>query len=120
VLAVVVEKQGALRYWDQDAINSVIAGRWTALPPAWNQQHYFQEIEPASLGYEPEAWQRALEQPSIVHFTGGSKPWHAKNQHPFRARYHHYRRRIGLSPLWLRPSHLAEMLRKVFHRRGTR
>ncbi len=112
-LAVIAEKPDVLRYWDQDALNCVIAGCWTPLEPAWNQQHYFIRIEPGVLDYEPEAWRRALEHPRIIHFSGVKKPWHAKTRHPFRARYHHYRRRAGLPPLWLRPAHLIEALRSM-------
>lgn len=119
VLAVVAEKRESLRYWDQDAINLALAGRWTPLEPSWNQQHYFPKITHEALGCEPGAWQRALERPRLVHFTGSSKPWHPKNRHPFRARYHHYRRRAGLPPLWLRPAHLAETLRTVFRDRNS-
>lgn len=113
VLAVIAEKRESLRYWDQDAINLVFAGRWTRLDPRWNQQHYFPFIQPAALGFEPAAMKRALDDPFIVHFTGGSKPWHAKDRHPFRARYRHYRRRAGLPPLWLRPSHFKEAFRTL-------
>lgn len=113
VLAVIAERPTALRYWDQDALNIVLAGHWTALEPCWNQQHHFPALKPESLGYEPEVWRRALERPAIIHFTSGSKPWNARNRHPFRSRYRHYRRRVGLPPLWLRPSHLAEALRRL-------
>lgn len=113
-LAMIAEKGGALRFWDQDALNSVIAGRWTSFAPAWNQQHYFPELDTGLPGYEAGAWQEALERPRLIHFTGGLKPWHAKSRHPFRARYHHYRRRAGLSPLWSRPSHLAEAWRRIW------
>lgn len=115
VIEVIAEKAGVLRYWDQDALNCVIAGRWTVLEPLWNQQHYFRNMAPGVIGYGPEQWKRALEQPSLIHFTGDSKPWHVKNRHPFRSRYHHYRRRAGLLPLWLRPKHLVETLRRAFY-----
>ena len=113
VLKVVEEKRGCLRYWDQDAINMVLAGRWTRLGPGWNHQHYFPLADPVEMGFEPAALKRALERPDIVHFTGSQKPWHAKDRHPFRARYRHYRRRAGLPPLWLRPSHFKEALRTL-------
>lgn len=119
VLAIIAEKAASLRYHDQDALNCVITGRWTKFAPAWNQQHYFPLLDPAALGYGHAEWKRALDQPSLIHFTGGSKPWHAKNRHPFRSRYRHYRRRAGLPPLWLRPSHMAEVLRKVFRVRAS-
>ena len=76
----------ANRWWDQDALNAVLAGRWGELDPRWNQIPQF--WEPVSGDTDP--FPRALRElvirdPWIVHYSTGSKPWHWGCQHPARA-----------------------------------
>ncbi len=71
--------QAALRYlhehhdhvyfWDQEALNAVLAGRWAPLDPAWNR----------SPGQIPDG-----SSPHLVHFSGNLKPW----LHPGTSRWH--------------------------------
>ena len=48
-------------FWDQEALNAVLAGHWKWLDPAWNF--------PASMA------RASKEMPKIVHFSGNIKPW---------------------------------------------
>jgi lipopolysaccharide biosynthesis glycosyltransferase len=94
-----------VRFWDQDALNATLVGRWMELPPCWNAQ---------ADGRTWEAWLAAAkpgtgENPAVVHFTciDGLKPWHWALRHPFKRDYRAYRRKtpwrryveIGRPPL---------------------
>ncbi|MBU6181878.1 MAG: glycosyltransferase family 8 protein [Verrucomicrobia bacterium] len=48
-------------FWDQEALNAVLAGHWKSLAPSWNF--------PASMAGPSK------EMPRIVHFSGNIKPW---------------------------------------------
>jgi lipopolysaccharide biosynthesis glycosyltransferase len=82
-----------VEFVDQDALNVIVNGRFGEISPVYNWQtpllsmsatRLFQiypdfELDLAALGEK------------IVHFTGGSKPWHLNNAHPFKSEYWHYR-----------------------------
>ena len=74
---------------DQDVLNAVVNGKWTAMPPRYNQQTIF--FEPDFLkkytGISPPELDLTLHSPVIVHFTGSSKPWQFMCRHPFKAQY---------------------------------
>jgi lipopolysaccharide biosynthesis glycosyltransferase len=69
-----------MQYWDQDALNAILVGRWFELPLWWNWHDWVHTSLPGTK----------LE-PAIVHFIGGGKPWHWSNSHPFKGEYHRYR-----------------------------
>jgi lipopolysaccharide biosynthesis glycosyltransferase len=86
-----------LRWWDQDALNATLHGRWRQLRPTWNAQWPFfwgrscDELE-VSLAELAEA----TTDPRIVHFTGTAKPWHYHmDPHPFKRDYYRY---LALTP----------------------
>lgn len=70
------------RWGDQDALNTVLAGRWLELPRRWNLQ------TPELTGYSPgwALWrskvEAAIADPAVIHFTGRDKPWHPATTHP--------------------------------------
>jgi len=75
----------AIRWWDQDALNAVLAGRWGELDPRWNQIPQF--WEPASGDsdpFSPALRELVIRDPWIVHYSTGSKPWHWSCTHPTR------------------------------------
>ena len=60
---------------DQDALNAVLAGKWTTLPESWNM------------------WASRLKGPAeefdgIIHSTGVPKPWHADYDGPVQELFH--------------------------------
>jgi lipopolysaccharide biosynthesis glycosyltransferase len=72
-----------VRFWDQDALNMILANQWIELETCWNAQH-------------DEHWHSATQSgtnPAIVHFISESKPWQWSNKHPFKHEYHKYRLR---------------------------
>jgi len=78
----------AIRWWDQDALNAVLAGRWGELDPRWNQIP--QIWEPAAGDTDPFPFalrELVIRDPWIVHYSTGSKPWHWGCTHPARERF---------------------------------
>jgi lipopolysaccharide biosynthesis glycosyltransferase len=63
-----------VEYWDQDALNAILVGRWIELPRYWNMQD--------------DRWEK---NPAIVHFCSVKKPWHWSSDHLFKSDYHEYR-----------------------------
>jgi len=72
---------------DQDALNSVICGRWQQLHPRWNQQTKMFRLRPEETTFSEQMLTEALRYPAIIHFTESSKPWHYMNEHPYRDEY---------------------------------
>jgi lipopolysaccharide biosynthesis glycosyltransferase len=60
-------------FWDQEALNAVLAGNWAEVESRWNWS--------PSLGGREEA-------PTLVHFTGNLKPWRCVSQTPWHSRYY--------------------------------
>jgi len=77
-------------FWDQDALNYVLQGKWLRLEPKWNATRKIFEVEdPMQIGMNKDEFDTAKSDPAIVHFTGGgpSKPWHYFCIHPFKYEY---------------------------------
>ena len=70
----------AVQYWDQDALNAILANQWIELPSYWNWREGQRELV---LGTGTE--------PTIVHFWTEDKPWQWSNAHPFKREYRQYR-----------------------------
>ncbi|WP_407371183.1 glycosyltransferase family 8 protein [Carnobacterium sp.] len=84
-----LEKQkDKIIYHDQDALNGTLYEKWYALHPKWNAQTslVFERHQPPNDFYV-KAYKEAVDQPSIVHFTGHDKPWNSDEYHPYTKRY---------------------------------
>lgn len=53
-------------FHDQEALNAVLVGAWSRLPPRWNWSTHPVHTRSTSLGQT---------KPAIVHFAGSRKPW---------------------------------------------
>lgn len=77
-----------VKYWDQYALNVVMAGRWGELDVRWNQgAHVYRYPSWRESPFEQAEYERLLADPYIVHFSSPSKPWQDGNRHPFREEY---------------------------------
>lgn len=77
------ENRDAVRWWDQDGMNALLAGRWGALDPRWNQlPHLFDLASWRESPFPREVFEACLRDPRIVHFATSSKPWHFGCRHP--------------------------------------
>jgi lipopolysaccharide biosynthesis glycosyltransferase len=86
-----VATDGPRLYWyDQDALNVLLADRWTALHPRWNTQNsYWTWSHWAQDVFGSVDLMAAKQSPAILHFEGPDpyKPWHVLSQHPFTDEY---------------------------------
>lgn len=64
-------------FWDQEALNAALAGRWCTLAPAWN---WSPTTGAARSFAEADA--------RILHFSGNLKPWRYAGRQPEHALYH--------------------------------
>ncbi len=78
VLDYVATNQQYVRFWDQDGLNAVLAGRWLELDPRWNLT--VQNDRPPLL----DEHFAALAAPFVTHFASTGKPWHLDCVHPRR------------------------------------
>jgi lipopolysaccharide biosynthesis glycosyltransferase len=76
--------------WDQDALNAILYNKCKELPPKWNQQTIMFEIDVSETNFKKEEFTEAIENPSIIHYTTSSKPWHYMNEHPLKNEYYKY------------------------------
>jgi lipopolysaccharide biosynthesis glycosyltransferase len=77
VLAYVTANPAAIRFWDQDGLNALLARRWLELDPRWNVT--FQAGLPLL-----EQHRGALAAPFVTHFVSTREPWHVDCDHPRR------------------------------------
>lgn len=73
------------KYLDQDALNYVLKGKWRPLELSWNFQPASYTAYEKDYDYlisRKEELYDSIKKPSIVHFIGPIKPWHAKCVHP--------------------------------------
>lgn len=82
-----------VRFWDQDGVNAVLAGRWKELDPAWNVTTE-SELPADWQPDDPAVVRRVSEAPRIVHFVM-HKPWNDGCPHPRAPLFQHYLRRTA-------------------------
>ena len=82
--------ESALVFYDQDALNAVIAGAWLPLDPRWNQQYEHFLVAPEVTCLDVPVLRQVQKNPFAVHFSGASKPWHFRDDHPFKTEYFYY------------------------------
>lgn len=91
MLACLRQHSQHVRWWDQYALNVVLAGRWRELDPRWNQCSHVYTFPTWHESPFDEATFRSLRaDPWIVHFTAKIKPWHYFCRHPFRREFFRY------------------------------
>jgi lipopolysaccharide biosynthesis glycosyltransferase len=70
-------------FWDQEALNATLVGRWSKLDQRWNWSPRFARID-----FDGVDFGHAEKSPWIVHFSGGLKPWHFEGKSaPFELYY---------------------------------
>lgn len=68
-------------FWDQEALNATLAGRWGALDPRWNWNPLIDRLAMR----DPQA-----ADPWIIHFSGNLKPWTYRGTSPRHALYNEW------------------------------
>jgi lipopolysaccharide biosynthesis glycosyltransferase len=88
VLLCLERNKDHVRWWDQYALNVVLAGRWGLLDPRWNQGSHIHAFPTWSQSpYDRHVYQQVRDDPFIVHFTTRHKPWVPSCLHPRRREF---------------------------------
>jgi lipopolysaccharide biosynthesis glycosyltransferase len=85
LLACLQQHAQHVRWWDQYAMNVVLAGQWGPLDIRWNQgSHAFAYPNWQQSPFDRTTFHQLRDDPYIVHFTTRHKPWRASCRHPLR------------------------------------
>jgi lipopolysaccharide biosynthesis glycosyltransferase len=77
-----------VRWWDQYALNVVLAGKWKELDARWNQGgHAYSFPSWSESPLTADIFRQLRRDPWIVHFTSQHKPWHYFCRHPMLREY---------------------------------
>ena len=100
--------ESSVVFWDQEALNAVLAGNWTELDDRWNHN--------ASV---PRGLPDGNKLPAIVHFAGSLKPWRYNTRHRLRSIYYEY---LDKTPFagWRPPPSLASTVVSIYEESGLR
>lgn len=84
-----------LLFHDQDILNVVLQDEKILLPIKWNYQNGY--IRPWTFNQYTPVLQREImstaECPTIIHFSGPSKPWFLLNDNPYKSYFNHYKKK---------------------------
>lgn len=81
---------------DQSILNYLLYGKWHQVDYKWNVRTQIFSLDYLNAGFDNfESFEEVKEDPSIVHFTTASKPWHYLNNHPFKKEYFYYLDKTG-------------------------
>ena len=69
-------------FWDQEALNATLAGRWSPLEPRWNWSANLDRLSRNGMDQHNKKTE-----PRIVHFSGNLKPWVVRERMEFDAEY---------------------------------
>jgi len=58
-------------FWDQEALNAVLAGHWSPLEPRWNWSATLDRLNGSSSNHRDSMPAQAR----LIHFSGNIKPW---------------------------------------------
>lgn len=81
---------------DQSILNYLLYDKWFQINYKWNLRTQLFSLDYKTAGFDNnESFEKVKEDPSIVHFTTASKPWHYLNNHPFQKEYFYYLNKTG-------------------------
>lgn len=80
-----------LLFHDQDTLNVVLQDEKKYLPVTYNlQTGFLYQITPLSDSLKKEVL-ASVACPTVIHYTGPSKPWLERSQHPYASFYQYYK-----------------------------
>ena len=90
-----IQHKDKIKNYDQDVLNYVLRDCKINLPIKYNLQSGFLSTEKSFGPYYRTEIKAAIADPAVLHYTGGSKPWHCSCRHPYRSSFLKYK---ALSP----------------------
>lgn len=98
-------------WWDQYALNVVLAGAWRSLDLRWNQgAHLFVYPDAGDSPFDSFTHRQIVDDPWIVHFCSPDKPWNYFCRHPSTDAFRHQVRQTDWYD-W-KPARPDEFMRK--------
>lgn len=79
---------------DQAAFNAVFKNEWEELDYRWNYQVLMIQSHYKDLGLSKNEYKNLYNNPLIIHFNTGSKPWQCRNNHPYKNIFKQYYKEI--------------------------
>jgi lipopolysaccharide biosynthesis glycosyltransferase len=80
-----------VRWFDQDGLNAVLAGKWGELDARWNQMPYlFRFGSWQESPFSEEEYNNLLNHPYIIHYSTREKPWNDNCNHPQKELFYEY------------------------------
>jgi lipopolysaccharide biosynthesis glycosyltransferase len=99
-----------VRWWDQYALNVVLADKWGQIDLGWNQNaHVYKYPSWHESPLDEEQFHELRDRPWIVHFCSPAKPWHYFSDHPYTETFRDYLKQTAWKD-W-QPSAPADYLR---------
>lgn len=102
-----------LKFFDQDCLNAVLYKEHNFFNIKYNFQTVFMAPQHRKIEYTyDDEIMKAFENPVIIHYTGGDKPWFENCEHPLAKYYIEYRNKTvwANSPLYKRHLSLRQKL----------
>ncbi len=80
-----------VRWFDQDGLNAILAGKWGELNARWNQMPYlFRFGSWQESPFSEEEYNNLLNHPYIIHYSTREKPWNDNCNHPQKELFYEY------------------------------
>lgn len=97
---------------DQAAFNAIFVNRWGELPLKWNVTYQFFLRRSKYLGISKKEKISLQKNPSIVHFTTGSKPWKFRSSHPYKNEFQNIYKSVINKPIKQNKT-MEDLLKKI-------
>ena len=82
---------GYINWWDQDALNVTLYGKWKEIDSRWNQLSQVYDLPSwEDSPFDKKTYETLIKQPFIIHFNTFRKPWLWGCQHPLKDLFFHY------------------------------
>lgn len=106
----VLTERETLTFWDQDALNAVLMGKWLPISNKWNVTAlYFRNKRMMRKNRTEDVYSDTR----IVHFNASLKPWHYRLRHPYKSTYFKYLPEPYRAKFKYSDKNLLTMARKV-------
>lgn len=111
-----------IHHHDQDVLNALLHNDKKFISIRWNLMDFFLLTKPEIQSYRIDDLKKALQSPSIIHFSGIRKPWMHNCDNPYRNLYIRFAKQQGWHVINWKISlhyHLRALLYKLINKKKT-
>lgn len=118
VIDFIKDNTEVIRFVDQCGLNGVVDGNWMPIPLKYNQQSIIFEdcFLQLNHSFTVNEIDESIKNPIIVHYTGSSKPWDLRNNHPYKFLYTKYSRQTSFKSRYHIKSALYNILKTLLNK----